>query len=142
MSRYKFEKLLKNENIDDLRGTIDIFSFSIQDWQERGYFGYDRPLSTYFLQLDSIRGDEPDIWYGAAYGEIKSPYILIAILKNIFNKDFNYNAELIDFIIKDRDKNYQDSIAIAALKYTDVSWKYNTFICPYYVQHGLYQKID
>ena len=108
MSRHKFEELLKNENIDDLRATKDVFGNSIWDWIERGVFGYDRPLSTYFLQLESKDGDSCDVWYGANCGEIKSPYIIVAIIEKIFKQNIKYNEQVIDLLIKERNDSYKD----------------------------------
>ncbi|MHB1696609.1 MAG: hypothetical protein ACYCSQ_00660 [bacterium] len=143
MSRYKFEKLLKNENIDDLSGIKDIFGNSIQDWQERGAFGYDKPLLTYFLQLDSEQGDLPDVWYGANCGEIKSPYLLVAILKNIFKKDFNYDTEVINFLIKERNDDYKNDInaseILKELNRWDGVCRDNQNVTNSYIQSGFFK---
>jgi hypothetical protein len=144
MSRYKFEELFTNENINDLRDIKDTFGNSIQEWIKRGAFGYDRPLSTYFLQLDSEQGDLPDIWYGAHYGEIKSPYLLVSLINRIFNKNFNYNAKVIEILIKERNDRYKDEpcsvSTIRELKSWDELCKTNQNINIGYVQSGLFAK--
>ncbi len=144
MSRYKFEELFTNENINDLRDIKDTFGNSIQEWIKRGAFGYDRPLSTYFLQLDSEQGDLPDIWYGAHYGEIKSPYLLISLVDRIFNKNFNYSAELVEILIEERNDRYKNEPCsesiIRELKSWDELCKTNQNVNIGYIQSGLFAK--
>jgi len=143
MSRHRFIELLKNENIDDLRGTNDIFGNSIWDWIERGSFGYDRPLSTFFLQLESKDGESCDVWYGANCGEIKSPYIIIAIIEKIFKQDIKYDDQVIDLLVKERNDSYKDICGSDTLINELESWdsfcRINKNISNNYIKSGVFK---
>jgi len=143
VSRHKFEELLKNENIDDFKAVKDVFGNSVQDWIERGVFGYDKPLLTYFLQLDSVQGDLPDIWYGANSGEIKSPYIIIAIIEKIFKQDIKYDDQVIDLLAKERNDSYKDICGSDTLINELESWdsfcRINKNISNNYIKSGVFK---
>ena len=144
MSRHCFIELFKNENIDDFRAVKDVFGNSIQDWIERGSFGYDRPLSTYFLQLESKGEDSCDVWYGANFGEIRSPYIIVAIIEKIFKRNIKYNEQVVDLLVKERNHSYQDrcdaDTVINELNAWDETCKMNRNITNDYIKSGFFEK--
>jgi len=143
VSRHKFEELLKNENIDDFRAVKDVFGNSIQDWIEKGAFGYDRPLSTYFLQLENKDGDGCDVWYGANCGEIKSPYIIITIIEKIFKRNIKYNEQVIDLLVKERNDSYKDrcdtDTLIDELESWDSVCRINKNVSNDYIESGVFK---
>ena len=137
MSRYRFSEWVK-----EIKAEKDIFGNTLDDWQKYGWLGYDKPLETYFLQLDKDE-DYPTVWYGYNCGEIKSPYFLIAIIRKLFNSDIEFNNKLIDLLIKERDDSYKEEAnlqgILSDLENADIFWKENIeYISGKYVKNGYY----
>ncbi|MBM64108.1 MAG: hypothetical protein CL484_14260 [Acidobacteria bacterium] len=51
MSRHRFSKVLTDERTGDDR-LIDRLGHSLAEWREHGVIGHDRPLGTYFFNLE------------------------------------------------------------------------------------------
>ena len=135
MSRYRFAEFIQDIPIEK-----DIFGNALSDWLTYGWLGYDRPLETYFLQLDKD-GDYPTIWYGYEFGEIKSPYFLIALIRKLFNCDIEFNEKLIDKLIKERNDSYKNEPNfqewVSNFTEADTFWKENGLcLNNKYVQNG------
>ena len=136
MSRYKFAEFVNQSFAVEK----DIFDNSLSDWQKYGWLGYDEPLETYFLQLDKDE-DYPTIWYGYGCGEIKSPYLLIALIRKLFNCDIEFNGKLIDVLIKERNDSYRNELNfqewVSNFIEADTFWKENyLYLNNKYVKNG------
>ena len=134
MSRYQFAEL-----VPDITVEKDIFGNVLSDWLAYGYLCYDEPLETYFLQLDKDE-DYPTIWYGNECGEIKSPYLLIALIRKLFNCDIEFNGKLIDVLIKERNDSYRNESNfpewVSNFTEADTFWKENWSLNNKYVKNG------
>ena len=113
MSRYRFM-----EFISEIKSEKDIFGNKLSDWQKYGWLGYDKPLETYFLQLDKDE-DYPTIWYGTKWLAIKSPYVLTALIEKLFSCSIKFNQEIIDALIYERNSNYAETEIVKRLEEWD-----------------------
>ena len=121
MSRYKFSDFAK-----EIKAEKDIFDNTLDDWQKYGWLGYDKPLETYFIQLDKDE-DYPTVWYGIKWLEIKSPYVLTALIEKLFGCGIQFNQEIINALIDERNDNYQEIEIIERLKEWDNRYRKQTF---------------
>lgn len=113
MSRYRFM-----EFISEIKSEKDIFGNKLSDWQKYGWLGYDKPLETYFLQLDKDE-DYPTVWYGTKWLEIRSPYILTALIEKLFGCSIKFNQEIIDALISERNSSYAETEIVKRLEEWD-----------------------
>jgi hypothetical protein len=121
MSRYKF-----TEFISEIKAEKDIFGNTLREWEKYGWFGYDKPLETYFLQLDKD-ADYPSVWYGTKWLEIRSPYILTTLIEKLFGCGIEFNQEIIEALISERNNNYEQSEIVERLEEWDNRYREQTF---------------
>ncbi len=121
MSRYKFAEFVSELEIEK-----DIFGNTLSDWQKYGWLGYDKPLETYFLQLDKDE-DYPTVWYGVKWLEIKSPYVLTALIEKLFLCSIKFNQEIIDALISERNSNYAEIEIVKRLEEWDNRYREQSF---------------
>lgn len=48
--------------------------------------GWDAPLGTFFLQIESEEDDEPLLWHGGQYGECPEPGSLVTLARRWSNE--------------------------------------------------------
>jgi hypothetical protein len=121
MSRYKF-----TEFTIEIKAEKDIFGNTLSDWEKYGWLGYDKPLETYFLQLDKD-ADYPSVWYGTKWLEIRSPYILTALIEKLFGCEVNFNQEIIGALISERNESYEQGEIVDRLEEWDDRYREQTF---------------
>ena len=121
MSRYRFSDFAK-----EIKAEKDIFGNTLSDWQKYGWIGYDDPLETYFIQLDKDE-DYPTVWFGIKWLEIKSPYVLTALIEKLFCCSIQFNQEIIDTLIDERNDNYQEIEIVERLQEWDNRYREQTF---------------
>ena len=136
MSRYRF-----TEFISEIQAEKDIFGNTLLNWQKYGWLGYDKPLETYFLQLDKDE-DYPTIWYGTKWLEIKSPYVLTALIEKLFLCSIKFNQEIIDALIHERNSNYAEIEIVKRLEEWDNRYREQSFAFQKeYIEEGFVKNV-
>ncbi|HDR9033330.1 TPA: hypothetical protein QDB07_000779 [Burkholderia vietnamiensis] len=114
MARYNLSLVFEQPSAEQ-RQAVDLNGWTLDDWFDNGFLGWDAKTYTYFLQLEAVVADPHDpeegvdvlAWsFGKTMGEVMSPFEARAILGAVFgvNPDtFVFKHNVLRQLLEDRD---------------------------------------
>jgi hypothetical protein len=74
--------------------------------------------------------------------EIKSPYVLTALIEKLFGCGIQFNQEIIDALMQERNENYEEIEIVERLKEWDNRYREQTFTFQEeYIKAGFAEKV-
>ncbi|MCA8448990.1 hypothetical protein [Burkholderia vietnamiensis] len=106
---------------------VDPNGWTVDDWFNDGFVGWDAATCTYFLQLAPEGLDVPAWQFGRQPGDLKTPFEVQAILGTLFHvngvKAFPHKPAVMLHLLAERDRMFTDEpAALAALRNLDESF--------------------
>lgn len=133
MARYNLSLVFEQPSADLLAPTAqDLNGWTVDDWFNDGFIGWDPQPCTYFLHLEAAiqHPEDPDdavdvlAWnFGQRPGDLVTPFEVQAILGALFNvngfETFKIKPDMVLRLLDERDRLFTDRAVLSALRNKD-----------------------